>query len=131
VGLAERVVVSGHGGVGAGDTPDRLKALHAADRMALGFDGPAQAETAAREVADAQPAARVAQEGDRVVVELAGGTSVVPGLIEHLRRIDVPVRTAEVARPTLDDVFLNLTGRSLREGHGAAPESTVHEEVFA
>ena len=27
----------------------------------------------------------------------------------------VPIATAQVHRPTLDDVFLNLTGRSLRE----------------
>jgi len=34
----------------------------------------------------------------------------------------VPVVEVEVTRPTLDDVFLTLTGRSLREG-GAAAES--------
>jgi len=134
--LAERVVVIDHGRVVADDTPDRLKAVHATDRMLLDFDGPMAAGTAAREVTAAHPGARVVHEGPRVVVELAGGATVVPGLIEHLHRIDVPVRAAEVARPTLDDVFLNLTGRSLREGHGTpsstdSTSSTADEEVFA
>jgi ABC-2 type transport system ATP-binding protein len=36
------------------------------------------------------------------------------------------VTSVEVTRPTLDDVFLNLTGRSLREG-GAAAEDPARE----
>jgi ABC-2 type transport system ATP-binding protein len=36
-------------------------------------------------------------------------------LLAAAQRAGVPVATAQVHRPTLDDVFLNLTGRSLRE----------------
>ena len=40
----------------------------------------------------------------------------VPGLLRDLDRTGVELSSIEVRRPTLDDVFLDLTGRSLREG---------------
>jgi ABC-2 type transport system ATP-binding protein len=55
---------------------------------------------------------------------------VLPALLRELDRDGRTVRTAELARPTLDDVFLRLTGRSLREeradasGPDPAPEAT-------
>ena len=46
-------------------------------------------------------------------VERAG--RVVPGLLRELESANVTLESIEVHRPTLDDVFLNLTGRSLRD----------------
>ena len=43
-------------------------------------------------------------------------TFFVPGLLRDLDRTGVELSSIEVRRPTLDDVFLDLTGRSLREG---------------
>lgn len=40
----------------------------------------------------------------------------LPRLLAALTQRDVEVRAASSTQPTLDDVFLNLTGRSLREG---------------
>jgi ABC-2 type transport system ATP-binding protein len=39
----------------------------------------------------------------------------VPGLLRDLDRTGIELDSIEVHRPTLDDVFLTLTGRSLRE----------------
>ena len=41
---------------------------------------------------------------------------VIIGLLRDLDRTGVELSSIEVRRPTLDDVFLDLTGRSLREG---------------
>ena len=43
----------------------------------------------------------------------------VPGLLRDLTTAGVELATFEVKRPTLDDVFLTLTGRSLREAEAA------------
>ena len=43
------------------------------------------------------------------------GTRTLPGLLRELDQAGVEVRAADVRVPTLDDVFLSLTGRSLRE----------------
>jgi len=52
----------------------------------------------------------------------------VPGLLEDLRAAGFTPDEVEVARPTLDDVFLKLTGRSLREG-GAAQQNAETPEL--
>jgi len=41
----------------------------------------------------------------------------------------VPATSVEVARPTLDDVFLNLTGRSLREGATRAEQHSTPSSI--
>ncbi len=54
-------------------------------------------------------------EGTRVVVRIDSGDRALPELITELHAAGHRVLAAELARPTLDDVFLGLTGRSLRE----------------
>ncbi|WP_116026724.1 ATP-binding cassette domain-containing protein [Thermomonospora umbrina] len=113
--LAERVIVIDHGRVIADDTPERLKAEHAGDRIVLTFDHERDAARAAGERLGVLGDARIEQSGSRVVIEADGGARLVPKLLRGLDDADITVAAVEVARPTLDDVFLNLTGRSLRE----------------
>jgi ABC-2 type transport system ATP-binding protein len=62
------------------------------------------------------PGARdVTVDGDRVEVRVADGPAALPELQIAAYEAGVRVATAQLHRPTLDDVFLNLTGRSLRE----------------
>jgi len=60
--------------------------------------------------------------GDSLVLCADDGPRLVPGLLHKLDLAGVEVRSVEVARPTLDDVFLALTGRSLREGVSTTEE---------
>ena len=53
-------------------------------------------------------------DGARVEVRVADGPRAAPAA-RAAQAEGVPVETAQVHRPTLDDVFLTLTGRSLRE----------------
>ena len=122
--LAGRVVVIDHGAVVADDTPDRLKANHATDRMRLGFASHADAAEAATRVTTAHRDANALVTADRVVVEMVGATYAISALLADLAATGIPVRSAEVSRPTLDDVFLNLTGRSLREGHSGGTDDS-------
>ncbi len=114
--LAERVVVIDHGRVVADDTPARLKADHAGDRITLTFEEPGDAADAAARIARGHADAEVAQVDREVVVHVAAGSHLTPAMLVDLQQAGVPATSVEVARPTLDDVFLNLTGRSLREG---------------
>jgi ABC-2 type transport system ATP-binding protein len=121
--MAERVIVVDHGRVIADDSPARLKATHVGDRIVLGFDHEADAIRAAATIR--HPLER---DGVRLRISVAGAPRLVPGILEDLRAAGVPVAEVEVTRPTLDDVFLTLTGRSLREG-GAAAESAGTREL--
>jgi ABC-2 type transport system ATP-binding protein len=122
--MAERVVVIDHGRVIADDTPARLKADLAGDRIQLTFAGPAEARRAARIVSTSDGRARVSRGTDRIDVRVPDGPARLPGLLLDLHAAGLTATSAEVARPTPDDVFLSLTGRSLREG-------TLSQEVPA
>jgi ABC-2 type transport system ATP-binding protein len=68
------------------------------------------------------------------VVRALGGPDLLPWLLRHLDDAGVAAGSAEVTRSTLDDVFLNLTGRSLREGGTDAidpTDPTDEQEVAA
>ncbi|WP_370617477.1 ABC transporter ATP-binding protein [Mumia qirimensis] len=132
--LAERIVVVDNGRVVADDTPAALKANHAGDRIALTFDDPTDAARAAERAAAAHPTAQVAHTSRAVDIQVAGGSGIVASLLGDYAQAGVTPATVEVARPTLDDVFLSLTGRSLREGKAhTSPQSDSDtlEEVAA
>ncbi|WP_433163747.1 ATP-binding cassette domain-containing protein [Kribbella sp. CA-247076] len=112
--MAERVVVVDHGEVIADDTAEALKTKLAGDRLAVTV-APGNLSAIA-ELAGKLPGAReVVAAGDELSVRVADGPAALPALIAAAQERGLPVAAAQVHRPTLDDVFLNLTGRSLRE----------------
>ena len=52
---------------------------------------------------------------------------VVPALLRDLDSAGVSLDSIEVLRPTLDDVFLTLTGRSLRDAEAGDPNENESE----
>jgi len=118
--MAERVMVMDHGRVIADDTADRLKSKHVGERIvvrAAGRDGAARLAAAV-----ATEASDVAVDGRTLTARVENGPATLPALLRAVP--DVAVETAEVRRATLDDVFLALTGRSLRDTGSAEPTTT-------
>ncbi len=116
--LAGRVIVIDHGRVIADDTAAALKSA-LGDLVSLGFGSSADAHAAAAR-ADRIPGAHVTVTDAGVTVRAPFGRDAAPGLVADLAAAGTPVTRMEVVGPTLDDVFLNLTGRSLRESKGEA-----------
>ena len=55
------------------------------------------------------------------MLQVADGERFVPKLLADL---GMPVRSVSVARPTLDDVFMTFTGRTIRDAE-SAPGSEI------
>jgi len=121
--LAERVMVMDHGVVIADDTPTALKSRLAGDRITLTFDSAADAAAAARQIGGESSGALVTLTADAA----AAGEKAVPGLVRSLDSAGLPPVAVTHRQPTLDDVFLALTGRSLREEGQSASVSTTQE----
>jgi len=113
--MAERVMVMDGGALIANDTPARLKAELAGDRLRVELATPDAALTAASLMRELPRAREPAVHDRTVTVTAADGESALPPLLRALDARGVTVTAASVQRPTLDDVFLGLTGRSLRD----------------
>ena len=114
----DRIAIMDAGQIVALDTPLALKAAIGTDRIRLETDDPAAASAAiAREFA-----LEVSTDGGGgLVVQVPDGERFVPRLLADL---GVPVRSVSVTRPTLDDVFMSYTGRTIRDAE-AVPGSEL------
>jgi ABC-2 type transport system ATP-binding protein len=122
--LADRILVMDGGRLVADDAPAALKARIAGDVIQLSLEDPAevaQAEVVARDTLAVREIA--ATDGTLHVTVDEGAVAVAP-LLRALDTAGLHPTTVSVSRPSLDDVFLTLTGRSLREGEAAQPEPT-------
>ena len=113
--MAERVVVVDHGQVIADDDPESLKSTLAGDRVVATVASPGDTAALARLVSALPGARDVDVDGVQVAARVKDGPSALPELVTAAVAQGVVVAGAQVHRPTLDDVFLSLTGRSLRE----------------
>jgi ABC-2 type transport system ATP-binding protein len=111
--LADRIVVMDHGVVVADDTPEALKAKVSGDVITVRVDGEAsKAEAVAREAIEVRAATI---DGDALHLTTERGEVAIAPLLRALDAAGLPMLSVNVARPTLDDVFLTLTGHSLRD----------------
>jgi len=127
--FAERVMVVDNGRLIADDTAARLKADLAGDRVVLVLAGGSPDDGVLERLRrvttrpdDVEHAVVAEPDGSavRYSVVVDHGDRVLPGLLAALAADGHDVRAVELHQPTLDDVFLGLTGRSLREEQATA-----------
>jgi ABC-2 type transport system ATP-binding protein len=106
--LCDRILVIDHGRIVAEGAPEELKRRIAGDTVALTFGDDAQA-------AEAAEALDGTADGALVRLSLPSAVDGLPRVFRTLDDADLEPIGVEVHRPTLDDVFLSLTGRALRD----------------
>ncbi len=119
-------MVMDHGRVIADDTASNLKTTLAGDVITLGFANEADAAAAVAAVARFAGAS-ASQFGHRLELTVDHGDALLPRLLQQLNVEAYPPTTAALRQPTLDDVFLTLTGRSLRDGSTTGSQSERSE----
>jgi ABC-2 type transport system ATP-binding protein len=102
-----------NGSLVAVGTPDALKATIGEDRIELHVDDAPATIAALAERFGVE--ARVSEGA--VIFHVGGGEEFVPRLFAELGE---PVRSIRVARPSLDDVFMTYTGRTIRDAEVSA-----------
>ncbi|MFJ3939750.1 ATP-binding cassette domain-containing protein [Streptomyces parvus] len=117
--LCDRILVTDHGTIVAEGTPDELKARVTGDAVAVDV---ADRAAEAAELAEQLPGAEeVTVAQDTVRFRVPRGDSALPELLRALDGRGILMTSVQINRPTLDDVFLSLTGRSLRDSEAAPP----------
>jgi ABC-2 type transport system ATP-binding protein len=106
--LCDRVLVIDHGSIVAEGPPEELKRRVSGDSVELLLADDAAAVSAAAVVGGVI-------EGAHVRLSVPSAVEALPQMFRALDDAGVELAGVQVHRPTLDDVFLNLTGRALRD----------------
>jgi ABC-2 type transport system ATP-binding protein len=111
--LCDRLAIIDHGRIVAEGSPDELKREIAGDVLTIGVDGHGEHVV---KLLEAQPYVREACLEDGLVrLYVDSGEHAVPNVLRLLDSNGLAPSTMNLHRPSLDDVFLKKTGRSLRE----------------
>lgn len=114
--LADRLAIMDHGQIVAEGTPKDLKQQIAGDVVSLGLETENGAAEQAQNLLNSQPFIREIHPGNgQFQLYVEQGEEALPAILRLLDGAGLSVRTVTLSRPTLDDVFLRQTGRSLRE----------------
>lgn len=124
--MAERVIVVDRGTVIADDTATALKSELAGDLVVLTVS---DASALAPLLAGVAGIKDVTVAGSRLNILVDRAESVLPELLRISESHRIRVLTADMTRPTLDDVFLGLTGRSLRESAATLDNASMAGEL--
>jgi ABC-2 type transport system ATP-binding protein len=106
--FCDRIAIMDHGEIVVLDTPAALKAAVGADRVRIETEDDDAAIAALAERFEIE--ATIAEGA--VTFFVPAGEQFVPRLFAEL---GVPIRSVSVSRPTLDDVFMNYTGKTIRD----------------
>ena len=111
--LCGHVAIMDKGAVAALGTPADLKATVGGDTIVLGFASEAAAKAAAAAVVGSPFGAKMQTHAQTVRLYVQRGEEVLPAVLQFLNAKQLEIATVTLARPSLDEVFLKLTGRSL------------------
>lgn len=113
--LCDRILVMDNGEIVAQGTQDELKKRISGDALSVTLADESQMDRAKALSQTIEGATDIMVDGRSLNLHVPEGGSVLPRLLRDLDHSGIEIVAAEVKKPTLDDVFLTLTGRSLRE----------------
>jgi ABC-2 type transport system ATP-binding protein len=122
--LADRIAVIDLGKVIAEGTSDQLKARIGGEVLVVNVEDPAETAHAAETLVGLGTGTpNVDAEAGRITLPVGDQGSVV--VLDSMRRLDerkIPLAGFALHRPTLDDVFMALTGRAVEDGPEPEPQ---------
>jgi ABC-2 type transport system ATP-binding protein len=120
--LCNRIAFMDKGKLIALDTPENHKrALPAGDLIDIGFDRTDERVLAA--IRESGLVTSIEEKGNSFRISARNGNSVLPAIIGIFAKYSVPMTSISIHSPSIEDVFIYLTGRKLDSGEGEQPEA--------
>jgi ABC-2 type transport system ATP-binding protein len=114
--LCDYLAIIDHGTIVAEGTPQQLKHQIGGESIIVGIENNTILTTAKELLIKEKFVKKVYIEEQRLHVYLKEGEKLLADVLRYLDSHKLSFQTIELAKPSLDDVFLQKTGRSLREG---------------
>lgn len=109
--LCDRIAIIDFGKIVKVGTPNELKGMLGGDIITVYTN---DSETFLNQVKKLEFVSEVSPREGGVRITVNNGETAIPKLFEEASRIGVSINNISLSRPTLDDVFIKFTGRSLR-----------------
>lgn len=114
--LCDRVAIIDHGIIVALDTPLQLKRDTGGESITIEFNDNTSCERMAEKFKTMPFTRKVYIQENKLYLFVENGESLIAEVLRILDKENTAIQTIGLSRPSLDDVFLQKTGRSLREG---------------
>lgn len=111
--LADQIAIIDHGTIQVEGSPARLKASVGTESINVAFENQALAERALSMVGSNFPGSRL--DRDTLRMYMNGAAEAIPQVLNQLQSASLQPISLTLTQPTLDDVFLKVTGQSLTE----------------
>jgi ABC-2 type transport system ATP-binding protein len=109
--LANHIVVLDHGNVIAKGTSNELKSQVGGDRIEIVVESAEDVSKAAIAIAEFGSAPAITEDLIKtILLPVAGGSTAIVNIVRRLDENNIAIADIALRRPTLDDVFLSLTG---------------------
>lgn len=116
--LAQHVAIVDKGRVVAQGGPEELKAEMRGDSISIEFGEAPDLARVQAALASQPHVIDLKLSGTALHARAANGAGSVPAILAALDAAGMPVGSVKVARPTLDDVYLRHTGRTMQQAEG-------------
>lgn len=118
--LCSDLAIVDHGVIVAHDTPSQLKRSMGQESIIIGMENIQTIEKAKKLIQTQKYVKKLYVEDAKLVLFVQEGEKLLAQVLRFFDKNKLPVDTIALAKPSLDDVFLQKTGRSLREGESNA-----------
>jgi len=113
--LCDMIAIIDNGRIIVTGTPGELKSNVGGDAIVFSFSSEETARNAKTLLTENVQVERIQTSDNSVYLNIKDGEKMMPELLRSLDARNLEAQSVTLSRPSLDDVFLKYTGRSLRE----------------
>ena len=125
--LCDRIAIIDQGKILVEDTPSNLKQKLGGDMIEISVDDNVKAKELISEFSSVE---KIDMVGQKLRIKTKKGDEVLPLILEICKANKINVKTVALSKPSLDEVFLEYTGRSLRDTKAGFSDKAAMQRVW-